>query len=349
MNSNNLLKTFLSLCLAVMCWMPMSAQSMALRGDVNSDGNVEISDVTALIDYLLDSENRIDMEAADVDSDGDVTITDVTVLIDYLLSGEWPYEPEPEPEVEPIEVTVSGVTFKMIFVKGGTFMMGARDFDPYVKPWEGPAHQVTLSDYYVCEVEVTQALYKAVVGSNPSWFQSAYSSDNYAYNTVLTRPVENVTFAQCQSFITKLNQKTGKTFRMLTEAEWEYAARGGSRSKGYMYPGSDDVDAVAWHRGNMVQYNGKDITQPVGQKAPNELGLYDMAGNVSEWCSDWYGLYSDAAVTNPTGPTSGTTRIVRGGCWDQSWRMCRPTYRYDGGTPTLASPQRGLRIAMSAQ
>ena len=348
MNIKNLLKTFFCLTLMAMCWMPMSAQDSVLRGDVDNDGNVEISDVTMLIDYLLGGDVRINQEAADVDKDGLVDISDVSVLIDYLLSGEWPYEPEPEPEVEPIVVTVSGVTFKMIFVKGGTFMMGARDFDPYVRPWESPAHQVTLSDYYVCETEVTQALWRAIMGTSSSNFPCWFTSTN-GYTNNYERPAENVTFSQCQSFITKLNQKTGKTFRMLTEAEWEYAARGGSRSKGYMYPGSDDVDAVAWHRGNIIQENGKDITQPVAQKAPNELGLYDMAGSVSEWCSDWYALYSDAAVTNPTGPSTGTTRIVRGGCWDQSWRMCRPTYRYDGGTPTFASPQRGLRIALSAQ
>ena len=289
--------------------------------------------MTSLIDYLLSNDpSRVVIAACDVDNDGAVNISDVTALIDYLLSGEWPYVAP-----EPLEITVGSVTFKMIPVQGGTFMMGGRDFDPYVKPWELPVHQVTLSDYYIGETEVTQALWKAVMGSNnnPSWFVSANGFAND-----FQRPVEKVTYANCLTFINRLNQKTGRTFRLLTEAEWEYAARGGKYDHGYMYAGGDDIDELAWHKGN-----SGDKTHAVGTKAPNELGIYDMAGNVGEWTKDWYGDYTEEAQTNPTGPATGDARVVRGGSWDQAWRMNRVTYRHEG-FPTSANINVGLRLAL---
>ena len=331
MSRNSLFKCVLSLYLTAMCWMTMTAADNLLRGDVTNDGSVDINDVTSLIDYLSGVRSSdFNMVAADVDEDGTVGIADVTVLIDYLLTQEWPYVPEP------LVFTVGNVTFKMMPVKGGTFMMGARDGDPYVRPWESPAHEVTLSDYYIGETEVTQALWRAVMGSNPSWFTSSNG-----YTTNLQRPVEKITYANCLTFISKLNQKTGKTFRLLTEAEWEFAARGGNRSRGYFYAGSDDLEEVGWHKSN-----SGDITHPVASKAPNELGIYDMSGNVEEWCSDWYGLYSYKPETNPAGPLTGDARIVRGGCWDQAFRMSRVTARHEG-FPTSANVHTGLRIAMT--
>jgi len=338
MTKTNFLKTACVLCLMALCWLPINAQSGSMRGDVNQDGGVDITDATVLINYLLTGDDTdVNLIMADVDNSGAVDISDATTLINFLLNGEWPEEPYELPE--PITFTVSGVSFQMMLVEGGTFTMGGRDDDPRARPWEFPAHEVTLSDYYIGVTEVTQELYKAVMSSNPSWFTSTNG-----YSTNLKRPVENITFANAQSFITKLNQKTGKTFRLITEAEWEYAARGGRASQGYMFPGSDNVDEVAWHSGNT-----DDITSPVAQKLPNELGLYDMGGNVEEWCADWYGLYTDAAQTNPTGPTSGTTRVVRGASWDQAWYSCRPSARHDGGIPTYAHARRGLRIAMTPQ
>ena len=333
MYRKNCLKTLLILSLSAMFWLPMFGQDAALRGDADGDNNVTISDVTSLIDYLLSNDpSRVVIAACDVDNDGAVNISDVTALIDYLLSGEWPYVAP-----EPLEITVGTVTFKMIPVQGGTFMMGGRDFDPYVKPWELPVHQVTLSDYYIGETEVTQELWKAVMGSsnNPSWFVSANG-----YTNDFKRPVEKVTYSNCLTFINRLNQKTGKHFRLLTEAEWEYAARGGKYDHGYMYAGGDDIDEIAWHSGN-----SNSITHAVGTKAPNELGIYDMAGNVGEWTSDWYGLYTEEAQTNPTGPATGSARVVRGGSWDQAWRMNRVTYRYEG-FPTSANINIGLRLAL---
>lgn len=331
MSKKNFLKNVLCLCLMALCWMPVKAQGEALRGDVNSDGSVNISDAIALINGVLLSEtSAIDVAAADVNGDGQINISDAIMLINYVLNDEWPYEPVIE------TFTVGNVSFNMVYVKGGTFMMGATDEDEYARPWEKPAHEVTLSDYYIGETEVTQALWKAVMGTNPSWFTS---SNGYAND--LTRPVEHVSYANCKSFINRLNQKTGRTFRMLTEAEWEFAARGGCYSKGYRYAGSNDVDEVAWYK----ETSGE-ITHSVATKAPNELGLYDMSGNVEEWCADYYSLYTADSQTNPTGGTSGNARISRGGCWDQSFRNCRVTCRYDA-PPAMSTHHYGLRIALT--
>ena len=335
MTKFNFLKTACVLCLMALFSLSINAQNRTMIGDVDGSTAVDINDVTVLINYVLTGdETGVDLAAADIAIDGSVDINDVTALINYVLTGEMPYTLP-----EPIEFTVSGITFQMQLVEGGTFTMGGQEGYPHLRPWELPAHEVTLSDYYIGVTEVTQELYKAVVGSNPSWFTS---TNGYTNN--LKRPVENITFANAQNFITKLNQKTGKTFRLITEAEWEYAARGGRLSKGYMFPGSDNVDEVAWHSGN-----SQDLTYPVGQKLPNELGLYDMGGNVEEWCADWYGEYSARPATNPTGPTTGTTRVVRGASWNQAWYTCRPSSRHDGGIPTYAHARRGLRIAMTPQ
>ena len=207
--------------------------------------------------------------------------------------------------------SVNGVEFKMIFVEGGTFTMGATsEQGDDASNNEKPAHQVTLSDYYIGETEVTQALWKAVMGSNPSYFKG----DNL--------PVECVSYNDVKEFITKLNQKTGKTFRLPTEAEWEYAARGGKKSKGYKYSGSDNIDDVAWY-----YENSNNKTHPVKTKRPNELGIYDMSGNVCEWCSDWYGDYASNAQTNPQGPSSGSGRVSRGGSCYFLARYCRASNR----------------------
>lgn len=220
--------------------------------------------------------------------------------------------------------TVNGVSFKMIFVEGGTFSMGSSSGDSD----EQPVHSVTLSGYYIGETEVTQELWQAVMGSNPSAF------------TGNRRPVERVSWHDCQEFIEKLNVLTGENFRLPTEAEWEYAACGGNKSKNYAYPGSDNVGDVAWYSGN-----SNSTTHEVKGKLPNELGLYDMGGNVWEWCSDWYGRYSAGAVTNPQGPTSGSARIYRGGCWFYDADLCRCVYR-DRSTPTGAGNTLGLRLVL---
>ncbi len=231
-----------------------------------------------------------------------------------------------------ISITLNGVTFKMIAVAGGTFTMGATpEQEPAAYDNEYPTHEVTLSDYFIGETEVTQGLWQAVMGNNnPSYFKGP------------NLPVENVSWNDCQTFVSKLSDMVGIKFTLPTEAQWEYAARGGSKSIGYKYSGSNTVDDVAWYKDNADKK-----THAVGTKAANELGIYDMSGNVWEWCSDWYGSYSREAVTNPTGPITGTLRVDRGGYWGgDATTYCRvsargkitPTYMYGSIGLRLASP-----------
>ena len=228
-----------------------------------------------------------------------------------------------------LSLTVNGVSFEMVYVEGGTFDMGAtseQGSDAYDD--EYPVHSVTLSDYYIGRCEVTQELWEAVMGSNLSWFKGAQN------------PVESVRGAFCQGFINKLNSLTGRTFRLPTEAEWEYAARGGNKSRHYKYSGSDNIDDVAWHYGN----SGGE-THEVGTKTANELGIYDMSGNVWEWCSDRYGGYSAGSQTNPQGPSSGMDLVLRGGSWDNDARVCRVSNRgrYD---PYISRRYDGFRLVL---
>lgn len=226
--------------------------------------------------------------------------------------------------------TVNGVSFDMVRVEGGTFRMGATaEQEDVAYSNEMPVHSVTLNSYYIGKTEVTQALWQAVMGSNPSAFKGA------------DLPVECVSWNDCQEFIQKLNSLTGRNFRLPTEAEWEFACRGGNNSRGYKYSGSNDIDNVAWYWDNS---GGK--THPVGTKAPNELGIYDMSGNVWEWCSDWYADYTSYSQTDPTGPQSGSDRVYRGGCWYDGARSCRSSYRDDGYLPTYRNFILGLRLAL---
>ena len=302
-------------------------------GDVNSDGYVSISDVTKLIDYLLSGDPEgINTNNADTNRDGSISISDVTTLIDYLLSGTWPWESE-EPVTETF--TVNGVSFKMVVVDGGTFMMGASDDDNEAYDNEKPVHQVTVSSYSIGETEVTQELWKAVMGDNPSWFTP---TNGYSPNP--QRPIESVSWNDCQTFITKLNQMTGKSFRLPTEAEWEYAARGGNKSKGYKYAGSNTINAVAWYEGN-----SGNVTHSVATKIPNELALYDMTGNVWEWVQDWFDSYNANTQTNPTGPTSGSFKAHRGGGEHHNTIGCRVSFRGFGVSSYVATDV-GLRLAI---
>lgn len=318
----------------LMLIMPLSVSAAAsLRGDVNGDGSVSIADVTTLIDQLLEGSNNYDV-MADANADGTVSIADVTTLIDYLLGGgELP--PIDEPQYP--EITVNGVTFVMVPIEGGTFMMGAtpeQGSDPSSR--EKPAHQVTLSSYHIAQTEVTQELWAAVMGNNPSYFQGTQ------------HPVEQVTWEECQEFISSLNTLTGMEFRLPTEAEWEFAARGGNKSLGYKYAGSNYLPSVAWYSYNdSWEYRGSDAhgTHDVATRSSNELDLFDMSGNVHEWCQDWYGDYSPSALTNPTGPITGTTKVYRGGNWYFDEWFCRVSFR-NGVIPTYRSHGIGLRLAL---
>ena len=224
----------------------------------------------------------------------------------------------------------NGISIEMVKVEAGSFNMGATPEmeNPYDS--EKPVHRVTLTNnYYIGKYEVTQALWQAVMGSNPSGFKG----DNL--------PVEEVSWNECQDFISKLNAMTGKRFRLPTEAEWEYAARDGNKSRGYQYSGSNTLGDVAWYSGN-----SSSRTHAVGTKQPNELGIYDMAGNVWEWCQDWYGSYSSSPQTNPTGAVYELYPVYRGGSWNSSARDCRTSYR-EYFTPVFRNIDLGLRLVLS--
>ena len=232
-------------------------------------------------------------------------------------------------------LTVNGVIFEMVYVEGGTFDMGAtseQGSDAYDN--EYPVHSVTLDGYYIGKFEVTQELWLAVMGSWPG------TAPSNVWGVGANYPAYNISWNDCQEFVSMLNSLTGRTFRLPTEAEWEYAARGGKKSSHYKYSGSGNIYDVAWNRDNS---GGK--THAVGTKSPNELGIYDMSGNVWEWCSDWYGSYSAGAQTNPQGPSSGSGRVLRGGSWFDVARSCRVSHRgyYD---PNTSFNCYGLRLVL---
>ena len=229
-----------------------------------------------------------------------------------------------------IVFTVKGVNFTMIRVEGGTFTMGATPEQVRsVMPDEKPTHQVTVSTYYIGETQVTQELWQAVMGFNPS----KHNGDSHC-------PVEQVSWSGCQEFIRMLNQLTGKCFRLPTEAEWEYAARGGKKSGQYMYAGSNDLDQVAWY-----DENSGFRTHPVATKKANELGLFDMSGNLWEWCQDRYGKYTYEAQVNPVGPQTGPLRVARGGAHNSPIGCCRVSIRC-GEPPREKDDELGLRLAL---
>lgn len=245
-----------------------------------------------------------------------------------------------------LTINVGGTKFNMIKVQGGTFKMGC---DPNaVKEayfQEGPVHQVTLSTYYIAETEVTQELWTVIMGKHKDLNDGFIADD---------KPVHNVTYAQIQEFIKNLNMvKSDYEFRLPTEAEWEFAARGGVKSKGTKYSGSNDVKAVAWTK-ELCGDDFSDTSAPnwglhaVKTKAPNELGLYDMTGNVREWTADVFGEYQAGAQTNPKGPAADDDPgyVVRGGGWDEEADKCRLTYR-EGYWPTRYSHDTGFRLAFT--
>ena len=237
------------------------------------------------------------------------------------------------PDTEILTINVKGVEFKMVKVEGGTFLMGSiweeEQGIPYGYIYQNK-YQVTLSDYYIGQTEVTQALWEAVMDNNPSRF-----------NGNNQRPVENVSWYDCQEFIKELNSLTGMIFRLPTEAEWEFAARGGNKSKGYRYSGSNTARKVAC-------YKEKGGTMPVATKKANELGLYDMSGNVSEFCNDyWHFAYPKEPQTNPQGVETGTNRVIRGGNYFSCYNLesLRPSGR-EPYIPKLHKAYVGFRLAL---
>ena len=240
-------------------------------------------------------------------------------------------------------ISIEGVEIKMVKVYGGTFKMGAQNtnkkgdnYDDEAYDRESPVHNVELSDFYIGETPVTQGLWKAVMGrdNNPSSFDKG---NDY--------PVESVSWYDCLNFIIELNKKTGLKFRFPTEAQWEFAARGGNKHSPYKYSGGKNIEDVAVYWGNSKNDSDDHCSSPVKSKAPNELGIYDMSGNVYEWCQDWYDDYTSGNVDNPTGPSSGSSRVLRGGSLDSYAKYCRVSYR-DYVSPVRRDRSIGLRLAL---
>ena len=281
---------------------------------------------STLVMLLLDCSSVMDENFADLQEA-------VNAFMDRLQNIE---EPVPDPGL----FTVNGVTFQMVAVDGGTFTMGVDSAviaEGYANLDEMPAHEVTLSPYRIGQTEVTQELWNAVMENNPS----SFTGD-------LQRPVDQVSWEDCQEFIAKLNEITGENFRLPTEAEWEFAARGGLEGNGTMYAGSDNINDVAWYFDNSyaMGVDSEDYgTHAVGMKQANELGLFDMSGNVSEWCADWYNAYTEDAQTDPAGPETGMRRVTRGGGWfsfDGDNRVTARSYE----APHRRSTSLGFRLAL---
>ena len=304
-------------------------------GDVNEDRETNIADINAIIKVILNGYSDIlEQQLADVNNDGEVNIADINRVIDVILNPDH-YRLDVETFV------ANGVEFNMVYVEGGTFTMGTNpepnddddDWDPY--PEAHPAHSVTVSDFQMGQTEVTQELWEAVMGYNPSHFSSVNG-----YGDTHDWPVEEVSWYDCQEFIAKLNKITGKSFRLPTEAEWEFAARGGNKSDG-----SDVISGGGWYFDyEYLSYPAH--TKSVGQ-GENELGIFDMAGNVSEWCQDWYAPYNDKVQINPIGPISGDDRIVRGlNLWWGPMEEEKCFWRNYGG-PNSKRDDTGLRLVLS--
>lgn len=227
-------------------------------------------------------------------------------------------------------------SFEMVDIDGGSFFIGSQkdnsssqNYDCDAYQIEAPVHKVTISDYMIGMYEVTQAQWMAAMGNNPS----VHQGDKL--------PVENVSWEQVQEFITLLNKASGLTYRLPTEAEWEFAARGGSKTEGNKYSGYSVLGACGWYYSN-----SESSTHEVGAKYPNELGIYDMSGNVREWCNDWFEYYTSSSVTNPLGPSTGKLKVNRGGSWTSPAKDCRNTYRYSN-YPHESMQDLGFRIALS--
>ena len=238
---------------------------------------------------------------------------------------------ESVPKIQDVKTfTFKDIEIRMIRVEGGAFTMGATpEQSNDANSNERPTHRVTLSTYYIGEIEVTQELWQAVMGSNPSRFIG------------LKRPVERVSWDDCQAFIRRLNILTDNRFRLPTEAEWEFAARGGNNSRGNRYAGSNTISEVAWY-----DDNSNSETHDVAQKNHNELGLYDMSGNVLEWCQDKYDdRYRGGSETNPIGPIHGMYNVLRGGCWSFGAERCRVSYRHSA-TNNYRNNLIGFRLAL---
>jgi len=248
-----------------------------------------------------------------------------------IISGS-PKDKDVPQEISTLTINLGVVSFEMVLVEAGSFIMGCNpDTDNSCEDDEIPYHRVIIShDFYIGKFEVTQEIWEAVMDYNPS------------INMAFDRPVENVSWNECVAFCTELSRLTGQTFRLPTEAEWEYAAHGGNNTNYTRYSGSSNISAVAWYDNKGGQ------THPVGKLRANEIGAYDMSGNVWEWCQDWYNIYNSKTQTDPQGPTNGNFKVLRGGGWSSSSSNCRILNR-DSDEPDSRGPATGLRVVMIPQ
>jgi formylglycine-generating enzyme required for sulfatase activity len=328
--------------------MAISAYYLSLKASGNpSPPSPDKSTLTVELDKLATANMKADKRVTE--EERYVNQLSVDTVVSEAAKARWAeldrVEPAPGdsltigPSLPVAEITNGADYFtdplvgKFILVRGGTFTMGCTlEQGSDCESNEKPVHEVTLSDYYIGETEVTQAQWRAVMDSSPSYFKDCDEC-----------PVEQVSWTDVQNFLSKLNSLSeGAHYRLPTEAEWEYAARGGSLSKGYKYAGSNNLDKVAWYGDN-----SGDKTHPVKEKNANELGIYDMSGNVFEWCSDWYGDYSSGSQTNPTGPVKGDYRVCRFGSMGNQSGQCRVPFRVGVG-PDDRRIALGFRLVSSA-
>ncbi|MBE6297425.1 MAG: TIR domain-containing protein [Bacteroidales bacterium] len=291
------------------------------KGDYRFKGINAVTSKTIVIKEHIDANEEKDIE--------------IIWELEKQLHKEQTPDKQPEDTHSTIQTfNVAGIEFRMVKITKGSFYMGSiipKTNNLQMTITDIPnSHTVVISnDFYIGETAVTQELWSSVMQYNPSRF-----IDNNA-------PVDSISWDQCQSFIKRLNQMTGMKFRLPTEAEWEYAARGGNKSKNYLYSGSNVLCDVAW-----CLDNSNSQTHPVKQKNPNELGLYDMSGNVWEWCQDFYNEYVNGIQHDPIGPSYGTKRVYKGGCWCEI-EDCRTTMRRAGSQDFYSYGGLGLRLALS--
>lgn len=298
--------------------------TVILDGDtlITKNGTAEIKKEYGTYDYRVEARNYLP-------EIGKVTIKeqDSNIVFNVNLKSEIGGENQPV-----LTFKVGNAYFSMMFVEGGTFQMGG---DPNSDPGSREIHQVTLSPFYIGETEVTQQLWMAVMGKNNN--PSVNEGDNY--------PVTNICWDDCQDFLVELNKRTGRSFRLPTEAEWEYAAKGGGKSRSFKYSGSNVLGVVGWYHNN-----SSNVLHKVKTKQCNELGLYDMSGNVSEWCVDWFGNYPSRPQVDPKGPTKGIQRVLRGGNVMSVMKQCGVAFREAGITSSLPDINNnfvGFRIVLN--
>ncbi len=332
------------------------AQSLLVRGDAICTGNLERADSIQVFSFLFLGGQALPCEdAADANDSGGIDISDGIYVLTYLfLGGPEPPPPYPGPGHDPTgeagacEEWVNTIGMRFVRIEPGVFLMGSPETESGRWFVESPVHRVRITKpFYLGVTEVTQGQYERVMGTNPSFFNGGI------YGIDLDRPVEQVAWDDAVEFCRRLSELEGRSYRLPTEAEWEYACRAGTATRFFFGDASDCDDACGpcpiaepfvWWCGN----NESRTTKPVATKLPNPWCLYDMNGNVKEWCSDWSDRYSAGDAVDPTGPETGEERVIRGGSFAGALREARSAMRGD-----LSTEHRfeflGFRVAFSGE